>query len=473
MNKTLLSIATVSAAFSLQAGGFAGIGEKVTFKTYQTCGTGAIKEVKTTPFTRHQYGQHPVIDLDAFKPSHKYLGLGISFTDASCWLISQLPAEKRAELLKEIFTAKGLGLSVGRLNVGSSDYATELYNYNDNEGDVEMKKFSVARDEAYLIPLLKETMSVCPDMYFFASPWSAPGWMKTSGRMCGGQLKDECFEALANYLVAYVKAYRQRGVKVRALTLQNEPRTEQDWGCPAMRVTGEQEAAVVGRFLGPKLKAAGLDTKVWLWDHNCKDDDIERVLRVMGDPKVAEVTKSVAVHPYEGWAGNLKKIRDAHPKAAIHMTEDGPVVWQDNPGDPNRWLDEICDWLGNGCSSFSGWNLALDPDGQPCTGHFSCGGLVEIDLEKASWRRSAQYYAFRHVGPFAKRGADIMERQDANFHKCMYMVFRNPDGSFVIPISHRNEGHDRRTVQIKYKGLYLAISLPVCTDSMTTVVIDK
>jgi hypothetical protein len=38
-----------------------------------------------------------------------------------------------------------------RLNIGASDYSTGLNSYNDTPVDVEMKNFSLSRDDSYLI----------------------------------------------------------------------------------------------------------------------------------------------------------------------------------------------------------------------------------------------------------------------------------------------------------------------------------
>ena len=465
----ILALAVSSAAWG---GGFAGLNERIKFRTYQTVGEpgGEMREIRTTPFTRHAYVGKPVLDLDDLEASHKFFGLGVSFTDASCWLLSQLPPERRHALLAELFTPQGVGLSVGRLNIGASDYATELYNYNDEPGDVEMKHFSVARDEVYMIPVLKEAAAICPNLFYFASPWSPPGWMKTTGEMCGGALKDDSLEALSNYLLAYLKAYRDRGIRVQALTIQNEPDTDQHGGCPATIVSGEQEAKVTGRLLGPKIAAEGLGTKIWLWDHDVTTTKLARVGRVLEDPAVRKVTRTVAVHPYTGSATNLQAFVRAHPGVELHMTECGPNVGSAD-GNEVGCLNSVFSYLENGCSSYLGWNLCLDADGQPCTGHFHCAGLVEVDIEKGTWKPSGQYRAFRHIGPFVKRGAEIMRTKPAIF-SCTSCVFRNPDGQLVVVLAQKRENRWRTRVYLKYRGEYLALALPFDCASLTTVVID-
>jgi len=471
MKLTLLPLVLLFGSLAASAGGFAGLDDRVPFDVCQTTAKAALRTVRTTPFTRERQGEHDVIDLDRATARQTFLGLGISFTDASCWLLSQMPAAERRALLEELLTEKGLGLSIGRLNEGSSDYATALYSYDDTDGDVAMRRFSVRRDEAYVIPVLKEALSVRPDLFFFSSTWSPPGWMKTSGRMCGGALRDDCLEALANYHVAYLKAYRDRGIVIRAMTNQNEPGTDQSGGCPATFVSAEQEATLVGRLLPPRLKAAGLDVALWLWDHNYTTQDVTRVLATLADPDVAKVTRAVAFHPYAGRPEEMRRVLAAHPDATLHLTEHGPVV----NGGWNRtetyWLDEMIDCLANGCSSYSGWNLCLDADGQPCTGHFPCGGLVEVTPGVPGWRKSAQYAAFRQLGPYVKRGARVLETPPAAFPAVKYVAFRNPDGSLVLVLSHANEGLNRRVVQIKCRGEYLQLALPLDTWSLTTLVV--
>ena len=48
-------------------------------------------------------------------------------TDASAWVLANMPAEKRQKLLRELFTPEGCNLGAVRLNVGASDYSTGLY----------------------------------------------------------------------------------------------------------------------------------------------------------------------------------------------------------------------------------------------------------------------------------------------------------------------------------------------------------
>lgn len=49
-------------------------------------------------------------------------------------------------------------------------------------------------------------MALTPNLKLFSSPWSAPGWMKTSGKMSGdgilkGDIGGPYYQIWANYFV--------------------------------------------------------------------------------------------------------------------------------------------------------------------------------------------------------------------------------------------------------------------------------
>ena len=132
----------------------------IKFTVLQTTQDHKLHPVKSTPFSKEGYTEIGYLDLDSACATHPYLGTGVSLTDASCYLLSQMPPRKRKAFLKDAFTPTGMNLSMVRLNCGASDYATELYNYNDVAGDVEMKHFSIDRDRLYMIPVIKEVLKV-------------------------------------------------------------------------------------------------------------------------------------------------------------------------------------------------------------------------------------------------------------------------------------------------------------------------
>lgn len=442
---------------------------QIPLKVLQSSEGKPLHEIRTTPFTVHGYSSIGSLDLDAVKGSHPYKGIGVSLTDASCWLLWEMGAEKRAAFLRDAFTKNGMNLSLIRLNCGASDYATELYNYDDVPEDVTMKHFSVARDEMYMIPVIREVQALRPDVFTYSAVWSEPGWMKSSGAMCGGALLDRYIPAYAAYLAAYVKAYKKHGVRIDAMSVHNEPGTDQAGGCPASIITAEQEMALAGKYIPAAFKKAGVaGTEIWIWDYDYAG--YERVLNELADAKVRNQVKAVAWHPYSGSPTVVREVLEKYPEKEMHLTERGPNL-QKKDIQTHKWFaDVVFGALNNGCSSYSSWNLLLDEDGQPITGKYPCGGLREIHSVTGQITDSKQAELFRQFCPYVETGAEILDvvHPDPGLAT---IAFRNPDGAYVVVIVADSDP-GRRKFQIKYKGQYLGLSLPLGTWSMTTVIIN-
>jgi hypothetical protein len=92
------------------------------------------------------------IVLNPGKKFQEILGFGAAFTDAACYTFNQLSAPAREELFHELFHPSEMGLNVCRTCIGSSDYSTEVFSYDEGEPDPEMTRFSIAHDEAYVLP---------------------------------------------------------------------------------------------------------------------------------------------------------------------------------------------------------------------------------------------------------------------------------------------------------------------------------
>ena len=445
---------------------------------WQTTGERPFREILTSPFTPHAYTNRAPIDVDAAEVRGRFSWLGVSMTDASCYLLSRLQPEKRRALLEAVFSSeKGAGLKGVRLNVGSSDYATGIYNYDENDGDVEMKKFSVARDDHWVFPMVKEALAVRPDLFFFAAPWSPPGWMKTTGNFIDGHFRDGCEQAYANYLAAYVKACRDRGIAVKAVTAQNEAALSTRGTYPSCVFSAEQEATVA-KLLAAKLRDEGLDASVWLWDWNYANAG-DRLFRQLGELGLSSVISGIAWHSYSNGEEKMWALRKQYPGLSFYHTEQGPAKH-----DPNRneqwWTGKLCRAFENGCQSFTGWNLCLDADGQPLVGPHLCMGLVTVDPETGDFTPSAQYNVFRHVGPFVKPGAEVL-RADGDRDGMETLLFRNPDGAYVLVvacnagrgITRESHNEPRPKLYVKCNGEYKHLPLPFGTWSVTTMVFRK
>ena len=208
------------------------------------------------------------VTIEGLQRYQQMLGFGCAYTDATCFLLSGMQPSARQIFLEETFAPGKMNLNVGRTSIGASDYSRDLYSYDEITDDVEMKHFSIAHDEAYILPILREMRRLNPDLFLLSTPWSPPGWMKTYGSMLGGWMTNKYLAPYATYFARFLDAYFKAGVPINAVTCQNELETDQGGSMPATYWTPEIEADFIRDHLGPLLKARTPKTEIWLLDHN-------------------------------------------------------------------------------------------------------------------------------------------------------------------------------------------------------------
>src|ERR1700674_5505078 len=263
-----------------------------------------IKAPQWQPATTNTSGR---IQLDPSVRYQKILGFGAAFTDASCYWFAKLNARERQALLSEFFGPAGLRLSVCRTCIGSSDYSTSAYSFDDGpEPDPDLKKFSIEHDRGYILPTLRAARGVNPDLYLFSSPWSPPGWMKAGGSMLGGSIRLRYFGPYSQYFLKFLQAYAAAGVPVQAVTVQNEVDTDQDGRMPACLFGQEYEIGFVKNHLGPLLQQNGLSTKIWILDHNY--NLWGRAICELDDDGLRKYCNAVAFHGYVGTPEMMDKV---------------------------------------------------------------------------------------------------------------------------------------------------------------------
>jgi len=403
----------------------------------------------------------PVVELDPEKKYQEILGFGAAFTDAACYTFNRLDPAAREKLFHELFHPSEMGLNVCRTCIGSSDYATEMFSYDEGEPDPEMTRFSIAHDQAYVLPMLREARKQNPDLFLFSSPWSPPGWMKAGGSMLGGSMRQKYFPPYAQYFVKFLQAYAAEGVKVQAVSVQNEVDTDQDGRMPACAWPQEYEMGFVKSHLGPALEKNGLSTKIWILDHNY--NLWGRAVAELDDPGVHKYCNAVAFHGYVGTADQMSKFHQAYPDAQIYWTEGGPdYTTPDYATDWVNWGQTYTDILRNWAQSITGWNLALDERGRPNIGPFPCGGMVTIHSQTREITQSGQYWAFAHFSRHIRRGARRFE-SSGKAQGVEHVALENPDGQNIVVLSNKGGA---TTVALKLGDASAEVPLPA--DSLTT-----
>jgi glucosylceramidase len=413
-------------------------------------------------------GSAPVVVVDPTLTYQRMQGFGAAITDASASVLYTLDPAQRAQVMTSLFSpAAGDGLDYLRQPIGGTDMvATGPYTYDDlpaGQTDYAMRHFSVAHDQAQILPLLRQAERLNPHLQVIASPWSPPAWMKTGDSLIGGRLIDSpaIYRAYARYLLKFIQAYQADGVAVNAITVQNEPQNRNPSGYPGTDMPSAQEAAVI-EDLGPMLRAAGLHTEIFAYDHNWTEhpNDIagtppdetadinDYPEQVMSSP-AAKWVSGVAFHCYYGDPSAMTAFHQKYPREQIFETE----CSGSESANPANTFSDTLQWharnleIGsplNWSGTVINWDLALNADNGPHVGGCgTCTGVVTVGSDGAV-TYNAEYYALgqlaRFVQPGAVRIASTSFGTTGWNGQIMDVAFRDPDGSTVLVTHNEASG---------------------------------
>ena len=402
------------------------------------------------------------IEVDADRRYQSMVGFGAAVTDASAWLIhTKLNEGQRSALLKELFGRDGgLGLSFTRISIGASDFSRTHYSLDDTpdgKPDPDLAHFSIEPNRAELLPVLRAALAINPELRIVASPWSPPGWMKTSGSLVHGRLLPEAQPALAAYLVRFSDAFAAEGVPLFALTLQNEPDYDTP-DYPGMKLAAAERARIIGQFLGPMLAKRARAPLILDWDHNW--DKPESPLEVLADREAAPFIDGVAWHCYGGDVAAQTPVHAAHPDKNAYLTECSGGDWDKGWADSLRWFTrELIIGSTRGWSrGIVLWNLALDENHGPHAGGCgNCRGVVTIDSTTGALTRNLEYYVLGHASRFVVPGAHRIE-STTGVAGLASVAFQNPDGSMALIVL--NDAKRQRKFSVRSAGESFDYALP-------------
>ncbi|HWA94855.1 MAG TPA: glycoside hydrolase family 30 beta sandwich domain-containing protein [Terracidiphilus sp.] len=430
--------------------------------------------------------QMPVITVDDGQRFQKIDGFGASLTDAAAWLFAKkLSPEQTDKTFEQLFSPEdGIGLSFLRQPAGSSDLAVTFYSFDDlcqqsttacttpaGVSDPQLEHFSLAHDEEYILPLLKKAVALNPNLHIMLSPWSPPGWMKTTRSMLGSNpetkeeshLKPEFYAAFAQYLVKTIQGYQAAGVPVWAISVQNEPLFAPPT-YSGMHMDAEEQAKFLGEDLGPALKAAQLSPKVMVYDHNWNRPDYPET--VLKDPKAGAMAAGTAWHHYEGDPSVMTTNHEEFPDKGQWVTESSGGTWQKGLHDKGNILAEeaaeLIAVMRNWSQSYVLWALATDQNHGPHVGGCdTCRGLVTIDLTSPKHPRvkhELDFYVLGHASKFLESGAVRIASNEPDGTSLKDVAFSNPGGSIVLYVL--NEGQKSRWFRIRFHEKTAATLIP-------------
>lgn len=407
------------------------------------------------------------IEIEDHKTFQTILGLGSSLEPTTCSNFWRLAPADRETLMERVVDAqKGIGMNLMRLCIGTPDFTGDpWYSYCDlppAETDPELKRFSIERDRAYILPVIQLARRKNPDLLFFASPWSPPGWMKSNGTMIGGQLLPKWYPAYAQYFIRFIQAYEAEGIPIYAVTVQNEPgvdrakEKDRKWHYPSCHWTGEQEREFIRDHLGPALRQAGLKTRIWCYDHNYNtettgdDAGLDYPRTILREARAAAFVDGVAFHGYVGKPSGMTVLHEEFPKVPIHFTE-GSVFGIEG-------AVELIERLRNWATSYNAWVLMLDDQGKPNNGPFDAKyATVALNTKTRKPEYLLDYHLYGQFMKFIPRGAVRVESQ-AFGRAPAHVAFRTPDHHLILVAA--NPAAEERRWEIRWRGLGGALVLP-------------
>ena len=374
-------------------------------------------------------------------------GFGLAITQASCYNLLRMKQEERTAFLTELFSREsGLGSSLIRVCIGGSDFSVDEFTWCDEPG---MEHFAVhPLDAQYLFPILDEIFSINPAVKIIGSPWSCPRWMKMGengslpyDQWTGGRLNPLHYQEYADYFVRWIREMESRGYPIYAVTLQNEPLNRGN--SMSLYMPWEDQLEFIKTAVGPAFKAAGIQTKILVFDHNYNYDGIatqdDYPLHIYADAEASQYVAGSAWHNYGGRVSELDQIAAEAPDKEIYFTEASIGTWNYTFDGCliNDFRDIFLGTLARGGKGVTLWNLMLDSERKPYRpgGCSTCYGAVTISSSNYSLKsivRNSHYYNVAHCSKVLQPGAVRLGINDLGTSGLSCQWYRNPDGSQAV-----------------------------------------
>lgn len=405
-------------------------------------------------------------------PGGAVLGIGTSLEETSLYNLRRMPEEAQRAILREWVDPNKMGLSVFRLTIGTADFtARDFYTYYDTpptgEPDWENRSgqgFSIEKDEQYGIlacvkRLQEEAEKAGVTPFFFASPWSPPGWMKkptrksthykhNDAKLKGGRLDSRYLPDYARYLTRYLEEYEKRGISVSALTLQNEALFETCY--PSCLVSPEQEAEL-GRLLRQEIRNSPILQKpvaLWLYDHNFAQAAayIERA----GKAGAMAWCDGFALHDYEGEPEQMLPLMARYPGKRWYMTE--RALWG------AAGAARILRYMAAGAGTYVNWVNLLDTNGQTHQWPGKPGPtfMLQNAEEPSVIRRLPEYYWLSLLGRSIRPGDRLLSCESKEVEAAAFLSSDGKKKKVLLV----NTGTQEKVVAVRMADRLVQILLP-------------
>ncbi|WP_246362977.1 glycoside hydrolase family 3 N-terminal domain-containing protein [Paenibacillus alba] len=395
------------------------------------------------------------ITIDPNKQYQTMTGMGSSMEESTIFNITKMSDAKQTELLTKLASStNGIGMSMTRVTIGTADFTSrKFYSYDDmpaGQTDPNLTHFSIQKDIDYgIIPVLKKIIAINPDMKFFASPWSPPGWMKTTDSMIKGSVKDEYLPVLADYYVKFIQAYKAQGINISAMTLQNEPLLEIEY--PSTKMPWQQEAEL-SKLLHQKLIAAGLDVKIWIFDHNFSDT-MNYPAPMLADAANRDAIDGTAFHDYGGDPSMMSQLHNLYPNENIYLTE--RAIWG------TAGADRMAQYFRNWAKSYNSWVVMLDSDiaTHQWVGTPDPTMVIQDSSHPDNYWLTPEYYTLGNYSKFVRPDYIRIDSSYGSKDNVTNVSFMSPDKKTIVSVVV-NQTDKTQTFKLVSDGTQVAAQIP-------------
>jgi glucosylceramidase len=409
------------------------------------------------------------VTVDDTKASQTWEGFGGAFNEKGwSYLTTQAMQDQAIQLL---FGTDGAHFAWGRIPIGASDYA--LARYTDDEvasgsTDTAMSSFSIDQDKKYLIPYIKAAQAVKSDIRFWASPWTPPTWMKATPYLSpgnpvnafdGGTMKsdDATLKAYAQYLVKWVQAFQDQGIKVEIVSPQNEANYQQNY--PSCHWDTTTFVTFVGKYFGPAITSANLSLKVMDGTLSNTSGDSAIGSGILNDATAKGYVGAIGVQWGMAAQNQISTLKGLAGNIPIWLSEHqcGGTMGSTAPA-PNDQAYGVASWgfirdaIKNGLTAYNAWNMVLDPGGLGIDNTRKWPQNALLVANSGSITQTPAYYVFRHFSQFVDPGATVVSTSGGDA-----VGFKNPDGSLVAVMYNSGSANSSYVVSIGTKKLQFAM----------------
>lgn len=418
----------------------------------------------STTFGVDQTNAAETINVDESTTYQQMTGFGATFTDSSAWLVqNKLTSTARFALMTNLFGSAGIALNFLRQPMGATDFIingpNSYFSYDDNPpggSDPTLTHFSIAHDNAYVIPSLTQALAINPNIKVMLTSWTAPAWMKSNNSLIGGgTLNSGQYQTYANYYEKAIAAYTAAGVPIWATSGQNEPsvgaQTPPSVNYPSMTWTSAPQADFIKNYLQPTLSSAGYHPVILAGDSVCFDAPY--ATSVLNDPTnpIASIAGGISEHGYCGLYSQMSTLHASFPSLGIYQTELSPSCQPREPGDVVQPIDLGIQSTRNWAKAVTTWNVALDTNNGPfhTGGTSKCTGLVTINQATGAVGYNFGYYQEGQLSKFVAPNAFRIASNSYGAGGVQDVAFKNPDGTKVL-VAHNTDVFAAHTFKVRW-----------------------